>query len=292
MRTRKTLKELTLKDNFLFGAVMSDENNCHRLLELILQIPIERVIVSKEKSILYHPEYKGVRLDVYAKDENQTHYNVERQEVKQRTLGKRSRYYHSHIDMEMLESGAEYSKLPDTYVIFICDFDPFGHGKYRYTFESCCLESSTANLMEGRKTIFLNTHGTNPEDVPEAMVKFLNYVKADLVESTKDFEDDFVKTLQKSVQDIKGKREMEESYMTWRYNLFIQDERYEAKEEGLAEGLVQGKAESIVELLTEIEPVPEELQAKIMSETDLSVLKTWLKLAAKSESMDQFLQHM
>ena len=52
MRTRKTLQELTLKDNFLFGAVMSDENNCRRLLELILQIPIERVIVSKEKSIL------------------------------------------------------------------------------------------------------------------------------------------------------------------------------------------------------------------------------------------------
>ncbi len=42
MRNKKTLKELTLKDNFMFGAVMSDENNCRRLLELILQFPIER----------------------------------------------------------------------------------------------------------------------------------------------------------------------------------------------------------------------------------------------------------
>ena len=83
MKRRKTLQELTLKDNFMFGAVMSDERNCKRLLEMILQFPIEKVVVSKEKSILYHPEYKGIRLDVYAKDEKNTHYNVEMQAVKE-----------------------------------------------------------------------------------------------------------------------------------------------------------------------------------------------------------------
>lgn len=36
MSNKKTLKELTLKDNFMFGAVMSDENNCRRLLEMTL----------------------------------------------------------------------------------------------------------------------------------------------------------------------------------------------------------------------------------------------------------------
>ena len=61
----------------MFGAVMCDEENCRQLLEMVLKIPIQRVEVSKEKSIVYHPEYKGVRLDVYARDENQTHYNVE-----------------------------------------------------------------------------------------------------------------------------------------------------------------------------------------------------------------------
>ncbi len=68
----KPLRELTIKDNFMFGAVMCDEEYCRRLLELILQFPIRRVEVSKEKSIVYHPEYKGVRLDVYAEDENHT----------------------------------------------------------------------------------------------------------------------------------------------------------------------------------------------------------------------------
>ena len=65
MRRKHRLKELTIKDNFMFGAVMMDENNCRGLLERVLEIPINRVEVSREKSIVYHPEYKGVRLDVY-----------------------------------------------------------------------------------------------------------------------------------------------------------------------------------------------------------------------------------
>ena len=58
---RKKLKELTQKDNFLFGAVMSDPENCKALLERITDIPIEKVDVINEKSIVYHPEYKGIR---------------------------------------------------------------------------------------------------------------------------------------------------------------------------------------------------------------------------------------
>ena len=86
MRRKKQLKELTIKDNFMFGAVMMDEDNCKGLLERVLQIPIDHVEISKEKSIVYHPEYKGVRLDVYAKDENQTRYNVEMRYRKSRHL--------------------------------------------------------------------------------------------------------------------------------------------------------------------------------------------------------------
>lgn len=50
MAEKKKLKDLTIKNNFMFAAVMCDENNCKQLLELVLQIPIERVEVSKEKS--------------------------------------------------------------------------------------------------------------------------------------------------------------------------------------------------------------------------------------------------
>ncbi|MBE5868872.1 MAG: hypothetical protein E7293_07950 [Lachnospiraceae bacterium] len=84
MKHKNILQGLTIKHNFMFGAVMCDENNCRRLLEMILRFPIDRVEISKEKTIVYHPEYKGVRLDIYAKDANNTRYNVEMQSVQQR----------------------------------------------------------------------------------------------------------------------------------------------------------------------------------------------------------------
>ena len=133
---KQRLENLTIKDNFLFGAVMMNEDNCKGLLERALDIKIDYVRVSREKSIVYHPEYKGIRLDVYARDNQNTHYNVEMQMLRHPALGKRSRYYHSQIDMELLLSGMDYEELPETYVIFICDFDPFNKRKYCYTFDT------------------------------------------------------------------------------------------------------------------------------------------------------------
>ena len=279
---KKTLSELTIKDNFIFGAVMCEEPNCRRLLEMVLDFPIERIEVNKEKSIVYHPEYKGVRLDVYAKDEKRTHYNVEMQAIKEPALGKRARYYHSHIDMEILLSGDDYSKLPNTYVIFVCDFDPFMRGKYCYTFENLCLEDKELSMQDGAKSIFLNTRGINNDEVPIELIAFLDFGKADLKESTKDFHDDFVRQLQNSVQKVKSSRRMEENFMILRE--MLRDER--------AEGKAEGKAESVLILLEEIGTVSEQLQEKIINEKDMSTLLNWLKLAAKSETIQQFEENM
>ena len=74
---KSKLEALTLKDNFMFGAVMCDPENCRPFLEMALGIPIGKLDVSIEKSLVYHPEYKGVRLDVEASDENHTRFNVD-----------------------------------------------------------------------------------------------------------------------------------------------------------------------------------------------------------------------
>jgi len=92
MYKKKLLQNLTMKDCFMFGAVMLDEDNCRKFLEMSLEFQISHLEVSREKSIVYHPEYKGVRLDVYARDENNTRYNVEMQIAKETILSKRSRY--------------------------------------------------------------------------------------------------------------------------------------------------------------------------------------------------------
>ena len=282
MGRKKRLQELTFKNNFMFGAVMINEELCKHFLEMVLQFPIDHVDVSKERSIVYHPEYKGVRLDVYAKDENLTHYNVEMQVDKDRSLPRRARYYHSQIDMELLLSGLEYSELPDTYVIFICDYDPCGGRKYKYTLERRCEEDAELNVLDGSHTIYLSTCGENAGEVQEELVKFLAYVKADLRESDADFSDDFVKMLQESVRHIKASREMEERYM-----LFEELLRNERKE-----GKIEGKIEYILELLDDMGTLPEGLREKIETESDAATLNAWFKIAVKAESVEQFVKEM
>ena len=235
---KRCLSDLTIKNDFMFGAVMINPENCRGLLERVLDMEIDHVEVSREKSMVYHPEYKGVRLDVYTRDENNTCYNVEMQVVKKPELGKRSRYYQSQMDMELLLAGQSYEELPDTYVIFICDFDPFGEKKYRYTFQAECKESETAKLKDGRTLVFLSTCGENEKEVSRELAAFLKFVKADLKQSQEDFHDPYVRQLQNFIRDIKGNREMEERFMI--LEEMLRDERNEGIKEGIKEGMEKG----------------------------------------------------
>lgn len=290
MRRKKQLKELTIKDNFMFGAVMMDEENCKGLLERVLQIPIDHVEISKEKSIVYHPEYKGVRLDVYAKDENQTRYNVEMQVQKKPALGKRSRYYQSQMDMELLLAGEDYAELPNTYVIFICDFDPFGEEKYQYTFQIACRESSEVNLEDGRTIIFLSTHGKNKNEVPEELVTLLQYMREDVNGSEREYHDSYVERLQKFIREVKSNREMEERFMV--FEEMLREERAEGRLEGRAEGRTEGRTEdrkeTLLLYLQNLGTVPESLCIRIQKEEDFEVLKQWTKRAFQSKSLEEF----
>ena len=50
------LQDLTIKDAFMFAAVMSDEEQCRHLLELVLETKILSVNVATEKKILFTKE--------------------------------------------------------------------------------------------------------------------------------------------------------------------------------------------------------------------------------------------
>ena len=288
------LKDLTIKNNFMFAAVMSDEENCKGFLERALPIKIEHVEISTEKNIIYHPEYKGVRLDVYAKDEKNTRYNIEMQVLKQPDLGRRSRYYQSQMDMELLAKGCEYIELPDSYVIFLCDFDPFGKGKYRYTFQVTCREEENVSLKDGRCIVFLNTHGKNVEDVPKELVSFLRFVHADLKESQKDFEDDYVRQVQKSVTHIRDSREMEERFML--LELLMEDERREGRKEGREEGRKSGQLDEAIRMLqmalSRYGQLPDTLLKTLHQQQDIEIVRGWMEAALETESLDDFISKM
>lgn len=60
-------------------------------------------------------------------------------------------------------------------------------------------------------------------------------------------------------------------------------------EAGLAAGKAAGKAEDVLVLLEELGEVPENLRAVILKESDLELLKKWLREAAKADTIQRFL---
>lgn len=82
--------------------------------------------------------------------------------------------------------------MPDTYVIFICDYDPVEDELYHYTIMNWC-EENGKHISDGNHTIWLSTKGTNASDEPKALVDFLKYVENP--EESEDTEDSFIKSL-------------------------------------------------------------------------------------------------
>lgn len=131
-------EELTIQNDFMFKKVMQCKRICMRLVSEIMQAPVQDITyLETEKTIDAYIDSKGVRLDVLLADENNTHYNIEMQvrDVlghvhKEQVLPKRTRYYQSIIDMDMLQKGEDYDKLPPLVMIFICAFDLFHEGRY------------------------------------------------------------------------------------------------------------------------------------------------------------------
>ena len=264
----------------MFAAVMLDEENAKGVVERALGIQIDHVEISYEKSIVYNPEYKGIRLDVYLEDDKNRHFNVEMQ-VANTEIFKRSRYYHSQIDMELLSTGIDYEQLPESNVIFICDFDPIGLGKYKYTRRQVIEEDLTYNYDDGSYTVFLSTVGTNEDEVSQDLVKFLKYVGAELEESNEDYSDEFVKRLQKSDEKIKFDREMGRRYMLFEE---LMKEEYNA---GKAETIGNAR-DVLIDLLCEIAPISDNLKSRISSIKEIDAIMQLTVKAAKADSLEAF----
>lgn len=183
-------------------------------------------------------------MDVFADDEAGTVYDVEMQTTNKGNLPRRSRYYQGQIDVFDLEPGEDYNRLRDSYIIFICTFDPFGEDLYRYLYQTYCRESDSF-LEDGAYKVFLNTKGTKMNNVTPELVSFLRFVEnSGILPEEGEGLSPGLRKLYKRVAEVKKNRRMEERYML--FDEMLKDERAEGREEGWEsgrnEGLAQGKS--------------------------------------------------
>ena len=227
----KPWEELTIQDDYMFKLIMSRKRICKQMLERILHIEIEDIdYLETEKTLAARYHSKGVRLDVYVKDDAGTVYNIEMQVRKPEGdgLSKRTRYYQSMMDVDLMALGADYDSLNPTIIIFICPFDPFEAGRYLYTFENRCVEDANLRLNDGARKIFLNTKGRLGE-IDNSIRAFLQYV--DGVMST----DRFVQEIDEEIQKVKMIEGEAVSYMT--YEMKIKEARKEERREILVDSI-------------------------------------------------------
>ena len=204
------------------------------LLELILNIRIKQVVPQKQKTIELTAEGRGIRLDVYLDDEEGTVYDLEMQTTKKKDLPKRTRYYQGLIDLELLNRGASFSELNDSYIIFICTEDPYTEGRHIYSFENICKENTKRKLGDGTYKVFLNAAGTQ-NDVSENLMDFFRLVLTGKGES------DLSKKIEDKVEEAKQHKEWRMEYVT----LYMRDE--EKRAEGRAEGRIEERILTLLE---------------------------------------------
>ena len=228
-------EELSISNDFMFGKIMQNPELCKELLQRILpNLKIDHIEYPElQKSIKQDVDARSVRLDVYVQDNKDIVYDIEMQVSDTKELPKRSRYYQSMIDLQLIDKGQHYKKLNRSYIIFICPFDAYGKGRHIYTFENICKEDNSISMGDEAVKIFLNADGTM-DDVSDELKAFLDYVAG------KKPEDSYVEKLEEAVREARKNREWRYEYMT----LLMRDQ------ENVEKGREQGRKQGILGMIS------------------------------------------
>ena len=255
-KQKQEIRKLSLFNDFIFAKIMSNKDNCKHLLELILEKKISYIeTVDYQKTIKSLIDAKGVRLDVYVKDDEEKSYDIEVQVAHEKNIAKRARYYGSMIDNDLLYVGDDYSELSESFIIFICPFDILGKGEYKYVFRTACLETGDA-LDDGLTKIFINTKAKDKCENKE-LREFLSYMedKSIILESDymKKIDEELVMVLE-DTEKGKGEEKMFVSLQEHFNRLDLEREKKEV-EEDLAK-----KREELKETSKELKETSKELK--------------------------------
>ncbi|MBQ5849030.1 MAG: Rpn family recombination-promoting nuclease/putative transposase [Treponema sp.] len=229
----KPWEELKFTDDYMFCKIMKDEGICKAVVETILNIKIKQIeyIVDQEE-LRVSPESKYVKLDIRLEDEDKI-INVELQNMNHQGLAKRARYYQSVSDVEATQKGTFYKDLKDSYVIFICNFDPFVKGLPYYEFENICLAYNPAiRLEDGTKKVFLNVTAKDLSKLDFNLQSLYHYIRDEKVESN------LTNTIAQKLSLTKAEIEERKEYMT--YTLKLMDYKELGYKEGIEKGIQKG----------------------------------------------------
>lgn len=226
-------------DDFMFSKVMEDKNICRMVLSTLLGSDVgELYDINTQDVIKLFYDGKGVRLDVRIINTMNNIFNAEMQRTK-RYISKRSRYYQSMMDIDILPPGNknDYETLNNCYIIFICTFDPFNKGLHKYTFTNVCHEIPNLELNDGAYKLFFYTDST-ADDVSDELKNLLYYFTHSTENIANVSKSDIIKAIHQKVTYIRTDDAVGGEFMTSSMRLA----------EMKAEGIAEGKADIILNM--------------------------------------------
>ncbi len=238
----RELAIMNMADDFMFGKVMQDKDICRGVLSVLLDMDVGKLrdITTQDTIKLFYDGH-GIRLDVRIVNAGNEIFNAEMQQTN-RSIARRSRYYQSMMDIDILPPGNKngYDTLTNCYILFICTFDPFGKGLHRYTFTNTCLEVPGLKLNDGTYKIFFYTDAS-ADDVSDEVKELLYYFTHSTDTVANNTKSDMIKSIHEKVTYIRTDEAMGGEFMKLSMRFA------EIKAEGKAEGIAEGKAEGIAE---------------------------------------------
>ena len=249
---RKLLSKFILMDDDFMRVVLKDIRCTEYILQTILRKPRLHVKEQVLQEDLKNLQGRSVILDCLCTDESGAVYNIELQNSRSGASPLRARYHAGIIDMHILKAGENFTRLPESYVIFICRKDVLKENRQIYHVKRI-IEESGNTFPDKARIIYINTDKSSDVELGRMIKDFY----------TEDPKEIRSAVLARRIAELKipSKTEKgEDEEMTTYYDRL----KRQWKKEGRAEGKAEGKAEGIEQGINEGAANAEGKMAKLM----------------------------
>ena len=233
-RYKEIIQSFTLLDDVFMTAVFQDSLPCVDLvLQIILDRPNLRATSVVTQDTLKNLHGHDVRLDIHAFADGQE-FNIEIQRARKGAAPRRARYHSSIMDANALPEGADYEKLPESYVIFITETDVLGKGKPLYVIERT-IKGDGDFFDDGTHIVYVNSSIVDTETQLGKLMHDFRCVQPDKM---------YYGVLAERAGAFK-KTEEGVMAMSSKWEQFVQEIREEAMERGMERGAENAYLSSI-----------------------------------------------
>ena len=227
LEKKKIIASLTLMDDLFMQVVLEEQACTEYILQTILDKSSLKLKEQRLQKRLPNLHGRALVLDCLCTDEKGLLYNIEVQNSSAGAIPKRARYHAALMDTHTLKKGEKFSKLPESYVIFITDKDVLGEGEQLYQIERVIRKSGNL-FKDGSHILYFNT--ARQDD--NALGKLArDFKEANPKEIQSKVLSHRVASLKEGKLDREGEKKM---------NVLLEKYRKKAVEEGIEKGMEKG----------------------------------------------------